>query len=223
MAVRGVFELEGGGSVFAKMGTVPDTIAAIREECRVRDHVDGPFAVRVLAKDADAAVMVLEDLSQAEWPPPWNEGRLAAVTRLVEELAGTPAPAGLPSLAERLGEWGDFGDLAWSGGEALVHVDLRSDNLCIRDGRAVLVDWNHAARGNSLFDLVLWAPTVWLEGGPPPWELISEADPRPVGWLRAYFADRMDRPPPEGAPSVREFQRAQFQVVNEWVDRLAGR
>lgn len=218
--MRGVFELEGGDTVFAKMGTVPDTIAAIRQECRVRDSVDGPFAVRVLAKDAEAAVMVLEDLSAAAWPPPWNKARLDAVAGLLGELAGTDAPRALPTLRERLKEWGEYGDLSWAEGTALVHCDVRSDNLCIHGGRAVLIDWNHAARGNPVFDGVLWAPSVQLEGGPAPWELLPAVDPRPVVYLHRYFSEHMLWPPPEGAPKVRAFQRAQFEVVDKWISRL---
>lgn len=222
IAVRGVFQLPAGRSVFAKMGTVPDTIAAIRQECRVRDAVAGPFAVQVLAKDAQAAVMVLKDLSRAEWPPPWNNASLKAVKGVLEELAATEGPLPLPTLTERLREWGEYGDLAWAEGTALVHCDVRSDNVCIRDGRAILVDWNHAARGNPLFDRVLWAPTVKLEGGPAPWELVPEVDPRPVAYLRGYFGEHMLWPAPEGAPEVRGFQRAQFEVVDEWLRRLGA-
>ena len=39
------------------------------------------------------------------------------------------------------------------GGDRLVHVDLRADNVLIdRDGRAVIVDWPWAAHGASWFD-----------------------------------------------------------------------
>jgi hypothetical protein len=45
--------------------------------------------------------------------------------------------AALPRLAQASSEC----ELA---GEALVHLDLRSDNLCIRAGRVLVIDWNHA-------------------------------------------------------------------------------
>ena len=59
------------------------------------------------------------------------------------------------------------------GGDALLHMDVRSDNLCIRGDRAVLVDWNHACVGNPLLDSVAWAPSLRTEGGPEPWALVS--------------------------------------------------
>ena len=53
-------------------------------------------------------------------------------------------------------------------GGSLLHCDVRSDNLCIRHGRAVLVDWNHARVGNPALDLAFWLPSMTLEGGPSP-------------------------------------------------------
>ena len=43
-------------------------------------------------------------------------------------------------------------------GDALMHFDVRSDNLCIRDGRAVLIDWNFACVGNPVADVACLAP-----------------------------------------------------------------
>ena len=45
-------------------------------------------------------------------------------------------------------------------GKAFLHLDVRSDNICIADGRAVLVDWNWACLGNPLVDLVFWLPPL---------------------------------------------------------------
>src|SRR5262245_32724427 len=45
------------------------------------------------------------------------------------------------------------------GGETLLHLDVRSDNLCFVDGRAVLVDWNWACRGNPEYELAAFLPS----------------------------------------------------------------
>ncbi len=37
-------------------------------------------------------------------------------------------------------------------GDALVHLDVRSDNVCFAGDRVVLVDWNGAARGSAMLD-----------------------------------------------------------------------
>jgi len=53
-------------------------------------------------------------------------------------------------------------------GEALVHGDVRSDNLCFRGSSVVFVDWAEAMRGNPYYDMAWALPTLHLEGGPPP-------------------------------------------------------
>lgn len=71
-------------------------------------------------------------------------------------------------------------DLAMLSGSELVHGDLRSDNLCFLPERVVLVDWNGARRGNAAFDLAALAPSLRLEGGPLPEEILpGESTGRP--------------------------------------------
>jgi hypothetical protein len=106
-------------------------------------------------------------------------------------------------------------------GEAFVHLDVRSDNLCIRGDRVVLVDWNHAAVGNGLIDAVAWAPSLRLEGGPEPWELVPDSAGLAT-LLAGFFAARAGLPPPETAPTVREFQRRQLEVALPWGARELG-
>src|SRR5262245_30999928 len=52
-------------------------------------------------------------------------------------------------LSEHLVALSEADDQHAFAGEALLHFDVRSDNVCFRpDGRAVLVDWNLIAVGN---------------------------------------------------------------------------
>lgn len=251
IARRGLFELEGGETVFAKMGDVPDTIAAVRAECKVYPRLTGRFVPRCLAADPGEAVLVLEDLSAATWPPPWTPALLAHLEDLFVDLARTAADPSLPTLAGRLWEWGAWERVAaepsallasgvvsaaWldrclqplldaqsrgsTEGDSLLHMDVRSDNLCFRGGSAILVDWNHAARGDSRWDRLLMLQTIELEGGPPAQAQAPDADPAIVAWLAGYFAARVGLPAPEGAPGVRRFQRAQLGVVLPWACRL---
>ena len=60
-------------------------------------------------------------------------------------------------------------------GTALLHLDVRSDNLCFAGDRTLLVDWNHVSRGNPMFDVAAWLPSLALEGGPEPDVLRPEA------------------------------------------------
>ncbi|KQC00842.1 phosphotransferase [Pedobacter sp. Hv1] len=60
-------------------------------------------------------------------------------------------------------------------GHYLVHGDLRSDNICFLDSQVMFVDWSHAAQGNDLHDLASVLPTLYLEGGPAPYQVMPEA------------------------------------------------
>jgi Ser/Thr protein kinase RdoA (MazF antagonist) len=100
-------------------------------------------------------------------------------------------------------------------GDALLHCDLRSDNLCIADGRAKVFDWNWACLGNPELDLAGWAPSLLREGGPSLWESLPSAGEW-AAWFTCFWAARAGLPTPEGAhSSLREAQRRQLAVVLE--------
>jgi len=103
-------------------------------------------------------------------------------------------------------------------GPALCHFDVRSDNMCFRDGRAVLVDWNWTSRGNPAADIAAWAPSCAVEGGPPPWEIIGDAGEL-AAFIAGVWASVAGLPPPPTAPLVRDLQRRQLAVALDWVDR----
>jgi aminoglycoside phosphotransferase (APT) family kinase protein len=142
-------------------------------------------------------------------------------------VAGDPAPFLSTGLCSR--DWLDEAlpallraaaecDL---GGGALLHFDVRSDNLCFRAGRAILVDWNLAAVGNPLLDAVFWLPSLHLEGGPQPWELVPDSEGF-AALVAGFFASRAGLPPPPTAPTVRDFQRRQAAVALPWAARELG-
>ena len=70
-------------------------------------------------------------------------------------------------------------------GDALVHNDVRSDNVCFLDDRVVFVDWGGARRGNRQYDLASLLTTLPLEGGPAPFSVMPDGGP----WA-AYWAGR---------------------------------
>jgi aminoglycoside phosphotransferase (APT) family kinase protein len=106
-------------------------------------------------------------------------------------------------------------------GEAFLHLDVRSDNLCLQEDRAVLVDWNLAHVGNPLLDIVAWLPSLKLEGGPDPWELVPDSEGF-AALLAGFFASRAGLPQPATAPRVREFQRRQAEIALPWAARELG-
>jgi hypothetical protein len=108
-------------------------------------------------------------------------------------------------------------------GAALLHFDVRSDNVCFRpDGGAVLVDWNLTAVGNPQIDVVFWLPSLQAEGGPAPETVLPDADPRLVSTCAAFFCARAARPPIPTAPRVREVQLVQARTALPWAARVLG-
>src|SRR5262249_13807274 len=103
-----------------------------------------------------------------------------------------------------------------------IHGDVRSDNLCIRGDRAVLVDWNHACIGDPALDVVAWLPSLALEGGPQPDDIADETVSRFAVVIAGFFAARAGLPPPERTPLVRGFQLAQVEVALPWTCRVLG-
>jgi hypothetical protein len=75
--------------------------------------------------------------------------------------------------------------------------------------------------GNALLDVVAWLPSLRLEGGPEPWEVVP--DSRGLAALVAgFFASRAGLPAPATAPTVREFQRRQAEIALPWAARELG-
>jgi hypothetical protein len=109
---------------------------------------------------------------------------------------------------------------------------VRSDNLLVTAGGVVFVDWPHACVGAPVFDLVAWAPSVELEGGPAPEELLalsahgSAAEHSVIAPLVAAFGGFLVghslQSAPPGLPTLRPFQAAQGAVALAWLERLTG-
>jgi len=106
-------------------------------------------------------------------------------------------------------------------GEGLLHLDVRSDNLAIRDDLAILFDWNWACRGNPDIDLAFWSPSLKLEGGPPPEQLLPDS-PELAALVSGFFCAQAPLPQNPEAPHVREFQKRQASVALPWVVRALG-
>jgi hypothetical protein len=234
-----------GTRAFLKLGEIDPSPGWIRDEHRILTALgEVPFAPRVLGfDDGPAPLLVLDDLTPAYWPPPWRDGDVELVLQTLAEVASTtvdglprieavhendwrlveadPAPflsTGLRDAAwleRRLPELVEAADRAPVQGDAVVHCDVRSDNLCIKDGRCVLVDWNHARLANPKYDVAFWAPCLALEHGPEPWTLgVDELAP----YVAGFFAARAGLPRPAGAPTVRDFQREQARVALDWLE-----
>ena len=243
--------LADGRRVFIKHALTATAVEWLRAERVIYEAVSGSFIPAFFGAydDGDLALIVLEDLTDAEWPPPWSPTRIESVLASLDALHHTAPPKDIGKLdsirAEIVG-WPDIAanpepllstglcapswleealpallqasEVAQLDGTELLHFDVRSDNLCLRDGKAVLFDWNLARVGNGDFDVAFWLPSLALEGGPPPWEVLPDTGPLAAA-VAGFFSVRAGLPPPPTAPTVRDFQRAQAQVALAWTAR----
>ena len=118
-------------------------------------------------------------------------------------------------------------------GDTLLHFDIRADNILLSPERVWFVDWPHACVGAPWVDIMAFAPSVAMQGGPTPEEVIARhpacrtADPDAITAvvvaLAGYFTHGSLQPAPPGLPTVRAFQAAQGTVAREWVARRTGR
>lgn len=245
---RWVVRAADGTAAFVKHAADEPTAEWLRREHRAYRSLVGDLGPRLLGWDDDGLPMLaLEDLSDAAWPPPWDAGRVAAVRQLLADLGRrTPTP-GLPQVPPAVAAgWTEVAadpapllslglcSPAWLDralpsllaaaapdllhGDAVVHLDVRSDNLCFRGDRALLVDWNHAAVGNPQVDLAFWLPSLRAEGGPEP-EQVAEVAPGLVALVAGFFAARAGLPVIPQAPRVRTVQRTQLAVALPWAAR----
>jgi hypothetical protein len=200
--------------------------------------------------DGDRPALALEDLSAATWPPPWTETSIDAVVEALSAIHETaPPPHVLRREFDGGAEWrvveadprpflgtgicsSDWlidalpvliaaASTAPLAGDALVHLDIRSDNLCFRAGRAVVLDWNHATLANADLDLAFWLPSLHAEGGPPPEALLPDA-PDLAAWVAGFFCAHAGLPFLPEAPHVRALQVAQSRTALPWAARSLG-
>lgn len=134
------------------------------------------------------------------------------------------AQRNLGRLAEREDDWS-----ASVAGSALVHGDLRADNVLLTGERVMVVDWPWAAVGAPWFDVVAMGPSVIVQGGQDVIGLLDEfldaqgAHPENVTTvltaLAGYFLHQSVQPAPPGLPTLRHFQGAQGEAALRWLRR----
>jgi Phosphotransferase enzyme family len=248
-AYHAVADLEDGHSVFVKAGTEEVTSRFLRDEIGFYRSFQAPFMpVFHGADDGDPPILVIEDLREGRWPPPWDGDAVNAVRQTLRGVASSTPPEWLEPVATDWlrGGWAgierdpepflstgmcsrdwleaslpvlrEAAETAPVDGDALLHLDVRSDNICLTERGAVLVDWNQACIGNPELDVAAWLPSLRLEGGPEPEEIL----PGGGGFaavLAGFFGSRVGLPPPPTAPQVREIQRAQLEVALAWASR----
>jgi len=198
-------------------------------------------AVPWQAAELDRVLDAMAALAESLTPSPVPEAVADSIVRWLERhgggwqrLAREPRP-GLDEWSTRylaaLAEIEAAAPVA-AAGETLLHFDTRADNVLLTPERVYLVDWPHARLGQAWVDLVFFAPSVAMQGGPPPAELlrryalVAGADPAGISAVIAavagFFTYQSLLPPPPGLPTLRAFQAAQGEVARLWLAERTG-
>jgi Phosphotransferase enzyme family len=249
-AERWIIRCADDTSVFVKTGFTEDAKRWLRQEYQVYSSVKGTFIPQLLGwdDDSDPPLLILEDLSQDFWPPPWNDARVEAVLASLENMHATTvsSPPFEAGHSHMLRGWHQvemdpkpFLSLALASaswlekalpvlvdceihvdltGSCLTHFDIRSDNICLVHDRAVLIDWNFARIGNPRLDLGFWLPSLYAEGGPQPEVILPDAG-NIAALVSGFFACRAGLPLIPHAPRIRDVQRTQLKTALCWVAR----
>jgi hypothetical protein len=257
-ALRLRVTLVDGSFVFVKTATTPLTARWLRKEAFVYSFLKGSFMPERLGWEDDhqSPLLILEDLSAADWPPPWSPVKIQGILEALSRIASYPLESQIRAKLPRIEEDSEI-PLGWQPvaedpapflslglasdrwlaaalprllqvdgrklfhGEALLHLDVRSDNLCFLGERVVLVDWNWARRGNPICDVAFWLPSLENEGGPRPESILPNAGEF-AAVISGFFASKAGLPPILDAPFVRRVQLEQLRSALPWAVRALG-
>lgn len=251
--LRLVLRLRDRPGVFVKIATTLMMADWLRAERYICEHLDAPYMPRYEGwlEDAKTPALLLEDLTAAQRPPPWQRREVDAVCAALADLHSRAPLPGLPRFEDTYmrGGWSLLADSpepflalnlcspAWLEnalpaliaaendaalhGDQLAHIDVRSDNRCFREGKAVIIDWNHTCLANGLVDLAAWAPSLHAEGGPAPEEILPD-QPGLAAFVCSFFALRAGQPDPWPGSRIRHVQRQQLSTAFPWTIRALG-
>jgi hypothetical protein len=239
---------------FVKQAVDDETAEWLRHEARIYADLAGASFLPSLYEwrdDGEARpTLVLEDLGDAHWPPPWSEAQRARAFELIERLGRTRPPAWLPTRpAASLAGWEEVAkdpqpflglgvctpawlerwlpalaeaeELAAGAPSVFAHLDLRGDNLCFLGERTLAVDWSWAALAPPSADLALFALSLARELGIPP-ETAAPLAPCWAARLSGLYASRAGLPDLPHAPKVRPLQRLHLRIALGWLARVSG-
>lgn len=213
-------------------------------------------ALRWAADRDDWVLLCFDDVPGRPPLRPWTPNELTAALATLETmadaLADAPAPR-LPELAawrtqdfnywrrlapgssdERLADLaaleGRAGDAL--AGSAVVHGDLRDDNVIVGDdGRIWFCDWNWASRGPAWYDLVTLLITAHGDGYDADALLAAhplgagadaEAVDAVLAGLSGHWSRESARGPVPGAPPVRAVQAWYAEAALSWLALRRG-
>jgi len=235
---------------FVKIGVTVPSAHALRHEASVYGQLRLPCMPTLVAwqDDETMPILVLEDLSSFEWPPPWSPRTITMALETIERIH--TSDGSLLPYEQRNGTGWDWwraverepepflrlniaksrwlqsslpalieaSESVTPTGNCVAHFDLRSDNFCFAPREARLVDWSLACLGNPTLDLGLFLPALAADMGPSP-EHILPKEPGIAAWVAGFFAWHASKPFIPEAPAVRTMQRKLLQRALPWAIR----
>ncbi len=181
------------GAVFVKEAEDEGSLHMLRREALVYREVRGSFLPSFVgfADSGEKALLAIEFLDDAYWPPPYPD-EVRRLFATLEQVAATAPPAELPRSQQPASYWAaiaaDPEPLLSLGlcsrqwleeslssliaaessadfqGDALVHNDVYSGNVCFARRGVVLIDWGAAIRGSAWIDVAFALLSLRVEG-----------------------------------------------------------
>lgn len=114
----------------------------------------------------------------------------------------------------------------------LIHLDIRSDNLRLREGKLILFDWSYLCSGPLILDITFFMSSVVGEGGPSAEVLFPEYKEHlnhagmkfpkycieaAAAYSAGFFAMRAGQKPIPLLPRLRELQRMLLGPALQWM------
>jgi Phosphotransferase enzyme family len=246
-----VVRLSDDRPTFVKQAVDAQSAKWLRAEYATYSKLKGPWLPEVIGwhDDGEHPVLLLEDLSDCSYPPPWTPERIDLVRATLADLASYPLPPGFPPASQT-----GFTGFGWSTvaddpepflglgmcsrswlDEALP-VLLEAATLEHLDGDSVV---HLDVRSDNMFFrddrviLVDWNlaaagnPEIdvafWLPSvtmeGGPEPDSIGRLQPEVVALVAGFFAGRAGLPIIPTVPKVRDVQRRQLEVALPWAVR----
>lgn len=195
------------GPVFVKEAEDAGSLHMLRREAVVYRGVRDSFlpAFVGFADSGERALLAIEYLTDAIWPPPYPDD-VAPLFDALRLVAASEPPAEVPAQRPRRPRWEEVSSdpepllelglcsrewltrsldtlveaesKADFTGSALVHNDIYSGNVAFSERRALFVDWGAAVRGSPWIDVAFALLSLRVEGATRPRTSSSPAKPR---------------------------------------------
>ena len=209
-------------------------VALVYEDIEGR-HPEIPWS----SADMDRVAGAISDLGSALDPSPWtaarrfevvNAGVMAAWRAFSDSPPGDLDAVVIRMLDRLAAEAVDLAEVVR--GEALMHNDIRSDNILLTPGgRVVFTDWGMPCRGSVWQDLMMFAFPAAAEGADP--DLLVRTHPLTRDVAKAnidivvaagYAAYRMlaERPVDPSVPDGNSYHVACAKASLRWLERRAA-